>query len=203
MWFLVLTMMSQIQLVGASAASPVLSEDQLNALQSAMHPVSSDWENADARTVRLAPSEFPSLPAEVRAELERRRCTVPQPYGQDESVNVIHGEFTTAGERDIAVLCSCDRKSSILVFHGGRADKMAELGASEDRGYLQHIGTNQIGFSRQIVVADPPQLKKYRQRYGGDWPPLGRDGIEDAFLEKASMVWFWHDERWRQLPGAD
>lgn len=162
-----------------------------------------DWEEADRRTRRLQPDDFPSLPAEVRAELERRRCTVPQPYGQDEPVNVIHGEFTTVGERDIAVLCSRGGKSSILVFRGGRADKIAGLGAREDRGYLQTIGNNQIGFSRQIVVADPAQLKKYRERYGGDWPPLDRDGIEDVFLEKASTVWFWHDERWRQLPGAD
>jgi hypothetical protein len=29
------------------------------------------------------------------------------------------------------------------------------------------------------------------------------DGIEDAFMEKASVVWYWHEGKWLQLAGAN
>ncbi len=41
-----------------------------------------DWGRADEATVRLSPSTFLTLPSSVRTELERRECTIPQPYGE-------------------------------------------------------------------------------------------------------------------------
>ena len=60
-------------------------------------PVSSqDWAAADAAMRRLAPSAFPSLPAGIRADLQRRGCTVPQTYVSTPNQNVVRGHFFTA-----------------------------------------------------------------------------------------------------------
>jgi hypothetical protein len=32
-------------------------------------------------------------------------------------------------------------------------------------------------------------------------PPIDHDCIDDAFLEKASITWYWHDGDWVQLQG--
>jgi anti-sigma factor RsiW len=79
-----------------------------------------DWEQADRRTRRLLPAVFVDLPAPVRSELERRGCTVPQPFTSTRPANVIKGRFTSANQTDWAVLCSRQQASSILVFRRGR-----------------------------------------------------------------------------------
>jgi len=32
---------------------------------------------------------------------------------------------------------------------------------------------------------------------------LDHDGINDTFVEHASVVWYWYGRRWLQLTGAD
>jgi hypothetical protein len=32
---------------------------------------------------------------------------------------------------------------------------------------------------------------------------IDHNGIDDAFLEKASITWYWYKGRWMQLQGAD
>lgn len=34
-------------------------------------------------------------------------------------------------------------------------------------------------------------------------PPPDHDGIKDIFVEKASVVLYWHGGRWVKLQGAD
>jgi len=46
-------------------------------------------------------------------------------------------------------------------------------------------------------------LSRYRA-YGGPKPPtIDHQGIDDAFLEKASVVHYFHAGKWRKLTGAD
>ncbi len=99
-----------------------------------------DWGRADEATVRLSPSTFLTLPSSVRTELERRECTIPQPYGERvQEMNVVSGKFTSTGETDWAVLCSRQKRSAILVFHGGRSNDVEELAEEPDLNYLQVI----------------------------------------------------------------
>lgn len=174
-----------------------------------------EFERADEETVRLAPDAFDNLPAEIQDELTVRGCTVPQSFFAEypqvsedvEPDNVVRGNFTQAGQTDIAVLCSRKRVSSILVFRGGSALEVDELASEPDARYLQGIGNDRIGFSRLLGVAPPEYIRscyEALEEHGApEPPPLDHEGIEDYFVEKASTIWYWYGGKWLSLAGAD
>ena len=168
-------------------------------------PPASEWTRADAETVRLAPSRFGSLPAAVRRELERRGCSIPQTYAAKADLpdNVIRGRFTSSTTTDWAVLCSRQRRSTLLVFRGGGVTKIDELAPEQDEGRLQMIGEGRIGYSRAILVAAPDDIGEHNRNLDPPLPVLDHDGIHDAFIEKGSMIWYWSGAKWLQLAGAD
>jgi hypothetical protein len=163
------------------------------------------WDIADRETPRLSPSVFPTLPPSVRTDLDRRGCAIPQWYGDTVPHNIIQGHFRESNSIDWAVLCSVDRVSTVLVYWAGRADSVAELARGADKGYLQGIGGGRTGFSRVIAPVDGGLIRKHYEWYGGpDLPPtIDHDGINDAFAEKASSVWYWYEGKWLRLQGAD
>jgi len=162
------------------------------------------WDKADRETRRLAPAMLAALPRPVRADLERRGCTIPQVWYQKAPGNVISGHFRTPTAIDWAVLCSVNGVSTILVYLRGRADSVAELGSAPDKGYLQGVGDGKIGYSRAIGVVDSSFIRQHHEWYGGaEPPPLDHEGINDAFVEKASEVWYWYQGKWLRLTGAD
>ena len=128
---------------------------------------------------------------------------VPQP-ATSRRANVIHGDFYGRGHVDWAVLCSRDQMSSILVFSGGDAAAVAELAPRPNADYMQQTEGGRIGFSREIRVAPPVRILEHYRWHGGPRPPvLSHPGIDDAFIEKASVVWFWYQGQWRRLTGAN
>ena len=162
-----------------------------------------DWDKADLATRRSPPSAFPELPASIQKDLTRRGCTIPQPDDATDA-NVIKGRFASARQTDWAVLCSIRRISSILVFRNESPSLVAELAAQPDRGSLRVIVDGVIGYSRVLGVADADFIRVHYQRYGGTKPPpLDHDGIEDAALESASVVWYWYRGHWLELTGAN
>jgi hypothetical protein len=162
-----------------------------------------DWLRADEATVRLDPSVFSSLPSSILIAMERRQCTVPQPFGSSRPRNVISGHFTQTGRIDWAVLCSRKKRSAVLVFHGKDYGEVDELGEAADSEYLQTVsGSGRIGFSRGLVVATPDVVR--RSWHNGPRPRIvDRDGIADTFEGKGSVIWYWSDGKWIQLTGAD
>ena len=164
-----------------------------------------EFDRADLETLRLPPNAFTDLPAAVVADLEKRGCTIPQIGHPVEQSNVVRGRFTRSDEADIAILCSRDRISSILVFRGGSANDVVELAPAPDRGYLQGLGGGIIGFSRELSVVDSEFIREHHEAYGGREPPtvLDHDGIDDAFVGKASTVWYWYAGEWLELSGTD
>ena len=183
------------------AGWPVL----LLALESVLQPqlTKDDWQRADAAIVRLAPVEFSDLPAEVRAELDRRGCTVPQPYDSGgQKKNAIRGEFSAPGHTDWAVLCSHQKRSAIVVFHGGQAGKVDAIAEEADSQYLQAVKDGaQIGYSRLISVAS---TKTVRRRFAKTaLRSVIHEGIENLFLGKASVVWYRSGDKWISAPGGD
>ncbi len=164
-----------------------------------------EFDRADLETLRLPPDAFVDLPAAVVADLEQRGCTIPQVWPGVEQSNVVRGRFTRSDQADIAVLCSRDRVSSILIFRRGSANDVVELAQAPDRGYLQGMGGGIIGFSRSLGVVDSEYIREHHEAYGGREPPtvLDHDGINDAFVGKASMVWHWYAGEWLELTGAD
>ena len=165
-------------------------------------PTPQEWDAAERNIVRLKPAAFPDLPAAVRADLERRQCTIPQSDFYKEPHNVISGRFISGTQQDIAVLCSVRGVSSILVFRA--AGGVATLAPAPDKNYLQTGGPATIEFSRGIFVAGPKTIRAYHEAFGGGkLPTLDHDGINDAFLDKASVVHYWSAGKWLQLQGAD
>ena len=165
-----------------------------------------DIDAADRATVRLKPSAFTSLPAAVRAELERRDCTIPQSPGMDETPhNVVRGRFMSAKQTDIAVLCSVNRVSTILIFRGGAPDSVVELNRTEDKGWLQGGGGNKLDYSRAILTATPRQIVELHKVWEapGAPPRVDHDGLHDAFVGKASIIYYWNGQKWLELQGFD
>ena len=159
---------------------------------------------ADLQVTRLPPSAFPELPKSIRRELERRGCTIPQVWAEKKPQNVIKGEFTCKGQTDWAVLCSLNRVSTILIFRNASEQHPSELARESDIDKLQGVGGDAIGYSRAISpVGQQFILDQYRV-YGGPKPPtIDHQGINDAFVEKASGVHYFHAGKWLQLTGAD
>ncbi len=178
----------------------------LAALHRQVFPQTSpEFDRADLETLRLPPNAFMDLPAAVVADLEQRGCTIPQVWHAVEQSNVVWGRFTRSDQADIAALCSQDRVSSILVFRRGSTNDVVELAQKPDQGYLQGVGGGIIGFSRSLGVVDSEYIRWHHEANGGREPPpvLDHDGINDAFVEKASTVWYWYAGEWLKLSGAD
>ncbi len=164
------------------------------------------WEKADQETVRLAPAGLTHLPDVVVRELGKRSCSIPQMWDGDKPHNGISGEFKKPGQTDWAVLCSIRRRSVILVFWNGSADKVEVVPSSDsaDRNWLQGIGGNRVGFGRAIGAVGKDYIIDHYRAYGGPAPPpIDHAGINDAFVEKASIVYYWYEGKWLQLQGAD
>src|SRR5262245_42988308 len=155
-----------------------------------------DWDAADRATSRLKPAAFRQLPAPIRAELDERGCTIPQPYNARQPANVIRGRFFSATSSDWAILCSRGRVSAILVFRDGAATPAAELARDADSAYLQTISANAIGFSRRIGLASAEYIRRHHNPSDPPLPPLDHQGIDDAFIEKGSTVHYWSQGRW-------
>ena len=161
-------------------------------------------QDPSAAFVRLAPGRFRELSLEIRQYLDQRNCTIPQSWFNKRPHNVVRGRFTEATNTDIAILCSTGEVSRILVFRSGSATQVAELAHQPDDGYLQRVDGRSAGFSRALGIATPRYIQEHYEAYGGPKPPpLDHDGINDIFVEKASIVWYWHNGRWLQLQGAD
>jgi hypothetical protein len=164
-----------------------------------------NWQIADEATVRLSPNAFSQLPKNVVAYLKARNCSVPQAFVNAAPHNVIRGQFARSGQFDWAVLCSRRRVSAILVFWNGSTKSVAEIAHSDDKDYLQTIdGNGKIDFSRAISVVGKNYILEHYRAYGGVKPSKSRhQGINDAFVEKASSVHYFYRRRWLELHGAD
>jgi len=168
------------------------------------------WELADRETVRLSPAAFPDLPQSIKYDLDARGCTIPQLWFGGQPHNVIKGHFKDPNQIDWAVLCSIDRKSALLVYWGGCTESVSEVSSwlssvsSNDKGWLQGMGGDKVGFGRGISTVDVKYITDHAHWYGGELPPhLDHEGINEAFVEKASVVHYWYEGEWLQLRGAD
>jgi len=162
------------------------------------------FDEAERRIVRLPPTAFPELPAAVVRELQRRGCTIPQTAYSKKPHNVINGELAKPGQRDRAVLCSVKGFSTILGFWNGSEKNPAEIATLEDRIFLQGISPDKIGYSREITTVGKEFIMRHYDAYGGTKPPpIEHQGIDDAFVEKGSSVWYFYHGKWLKLTGAD
>jgi hypothetical protein len=181
------------KMVGASAPSTSPQQD----LQARF--------DAAAKTILYVPPDaFPQLPDAVKATLRSMKCAIPQSSGSGPPRNVIRGDFFTRGQTGWAVLCSVGGFSSILVFRDNLDAHPEALERSEDKDYLQNLGNDVIGYSREITAVDRKSIMtSYRAHGGPEPPPIDHQGIDDAFLGKASVIHYWYEGEWLRLQGAD
>ena len=161
------------------------------------------FETADREVVRLSPTAFPELPGKLSLVLQQRRCTIPQ-VSMLERHNVIKGEFAKRGQTDWAVLCSVGRVSSILIFWNGSEINPGRIAEAKDIDLLQSARDNKIIYSRSITPVGKAYIMEHYTAYGGPKPPpIDHQGINDAFVEKASVVLYFYQGKWLKLTGAD
>ena len=154
---------------------------------------------------RLPPKTFRQLPAAVVESLEARKCLIPQIWHSKTPHNVIRGPFTGAKRNEWAVLCSRRGTSSIPVFRADSGKLLAEIAPAKDETFQQDVdGRGTLGYSRAISAVGKDYILECYKAYGGpEPPPITHQGINDAFVEKASVVRYLYRGKWLELQGAD
>ncbi len=162
------------------------------------------WDAADSLIVRLQPSAFRILPAAVVRYLEASGYTIPQCRCDTTPNNVVTGRFSDDGTTGWAVLASKKRISTILIFMHASDTTPARVGEMADRSFLQSLGNAAVGFSRLIrIVGKASREKVNRQRATPASTLFHHDGIEDSFVEKGSVRYYFDKGTWTSLPGED
>lgn len=161
------------------------------------------WTLADINVVRLPPSAFGALPAEIRGDLDRRGCRIPQTLEDPKPHNVISGDFVGWGEKGWAVLCSINRASRVLVYDPRTKTAIDSVEARVDKSYLQQVSGGRIGFSRLITTAAPDRVRRALARLRHNALEASHDGIEIAFIDKASFIAYWTGKRWMLVAASD
>ncbi len=166
-------------------------------------PSAREWEQAARDIERLPSSAFKELPASIAEQLEARSCTIPQAAGILKPHNVIRGEFGRKGQKNWAVLCSKGGKSSVLIFWGKQTSCATELALGKDSNWLQTWEPG-IVYSRRIAPVGADYIMAHHKWCGGPAPPpIEHQGIDDAFVGKASVVHYCYEGKWLELQGAD
>jgi len=102
------------------------------------------------------------------------------------------------------MLCSIGGVSSILVYWNGSAANPAQIEETKDIDRLQGSGAEGIIYSRAIAPVGRTYILQHYQAYGGSkLPPIDHLGINDAFVEKGSVVLYFYRQEWLRLTGAD
>jgi hypothetical protein len=161
-------------------------------------------QTAHPEIVRLAPRDFPRMPATVADDAHRRGCTIPQAYTNPRPHNVISGRFRDRNHMDWAVLCSRDGRSAILIYWSGSPGDVAELADLADGTY--DIGGGRSGYGRFIATARPARIEhncRVSEAPSPECPVITHDGIDDGLAEKGSRIHYFDGARWHELPGAD
>jgi hypothetical protein len=102
---------------------------------------------------------------------------------------------------DWAVLCSRNGRSAILIFRSGDVSTVDEIAAEDDVARLQETGPGRIGYSRRISVVSARDLRESNRSLDPALPRTEHDGIQDAFIEKGAVVWYWSGRRWLRIAG--
>lgn len=162
------------------------------------------WDAAERQIRRLPADSFPGLPDEVRSEMRRLDCAVPQGSDLQHPHNILMGSFADVSQNDWAFLCSRDGTSSIHLLWGGVERCDSPIGHAEDRSYLQGLGGDSIGFSRRLLAIDRDGMLSRARAFGGPpVPAVWHHGIEDYFEGKASRVLLCVGGKWLELQGVD
>jgi hypothetical protein len=153
--------------------------------------------------IRLLPlTSFPALPPAVAAQLERRKCMVPQTYEARAPENVVHGSLERKGSSDWAVLCSVNGATTLYVFFQSQPGSPIVLRQQRDSEWLGSEVLGAYGSAWGIARRSPSQVRQARGS-GSKHMEADHDGIEDAFIEKSSTTHYFQDGSWITLENSN
>ena len=145
----------------------------------------------NTKCAALPPQAYRGLPRSVSRYVRRHGYTIPQARGIRQH-SVVRGRFDDDGRDDWAVLASRGGQTALLVFWRGSAAKVTRLASHADFA------------DRSISVVGRQYILEHSRRYGAPKPPpIRHDAIDDAFLGKGSVVFYFDGTRWHKLQGAD
>ena len=154
--------------------------------------------------IRLLPlSSFPGLPPAVVAQLDQRKCMVPQTYEAHAPENVFHGALERKGSDDWAVLCSVNGITTLYVFFQSQFTAPIALRHQRDTEWLGSEVLGVYGSAWGIALRRPSQFPIARSSAFANRSNLDHDGIEDAFVEKSSATHYFQDGSWITLESPD
>ena len=149
--------------------------------------------------IRLLPlTSFPALPPSVAAQLDQRKCMVPQTYEARAPENVIHGSLERKGSNDWAVLCSVNGSTTLYVFFQSQPGTPITLRHQRDADWLGSEERGVYGSAWGIARRGPSQM-----RAAGEQRIFDHDGIEDAFIEKSFTTHYFQDGSWTTLESSN
>ena len=150
------------------------------------------------------PAAFPELPKNIRADLERRHCKIPQLFQEKKKVNVIHGQFSRPGQMDWAVICQAGKTMSILIFWNGSEINPARFASSNIDATTEFTDDGATGNIWNISTAGKREIMASYKRFGGPKPPLvDHDGLVSGFAGKASSISYFHNGKWIAWTSSD
>jgi hypothetical protein len=163
-------------------------------------------DKADKNTIRLVPEAFPELPDPIVRDLQKRRCSIPQPWKSSRPSNVVSGEFKNSGQTDWAILCSVKRKSTVLVYWGALVDQVEEIPGTKisDRKWIKGVAENKVGFSRLITLTNDGFLYDHHEHFPqAAISYVNSNGIVGDYSAQKSTVHYWHENQWVGMPVAE
>ena len=145
-----------------------------------------------AYRIRLLPvASFPALPGVVVAELDERKCMVPQTYEARAPENVVRASLEEKGSNDWAVLCSVNGLTTLYVFFQSQLSTPIALRHQRDSEWLGSEVAGDYGSAWGIARRGPSQIRGAKARGVFD-----HDGVEDAFVEKSSTTHYYQNGSW-------
>jgi hypothetical protein len=84
------------------------------------------------------------------------------------------------------------------------ADSVTEIAAFPDRDMLNGTGDDGIGFSRRISTSTPEAIRQHPGTHRAPSLPVpNHDGIEDDLCDKASDIWYFHNNTWLHVEAGE
>jgi hypothetical protein len=154
--------------------------------------------------IRLLPlTSFPSLPPVVAAQLDERKCMVPQTYEARAPENVVRATLERKGSDDWAVLCSVNGATTLYVFFQSQLANPIALRHQRDTEWLGSEVLGAYGSAWGISRRGPLQIRGARNSLFKGKNTIDHDGIEDTFLEKSSTTHYFQEGSWTTIESAN
>lgn len=151
--------------------------------------------------IRLLPlTSFPALPAIVAAQLDERKCMIPQTYEARTPENVVRASLERKGSDDWAVLCSVNGATTLYVFFQSEPGNPMALRHQRDTEWLGSEVLGAYGSAWGISRRGASQIRAAR---GAGHLGVDHDGIDDAFVEKSSTTHYFQDGSWTTVEGSN